>query len=163
MGGGDSDGGGVGASTAEAAASSSEPVTVRDIRRYKCEFCGVVRSKKRLIRDHVLEHHEVGGFFSRSSRMRVACPCSESICAADFRGSCELRATSTISTLCVLQDEVGDLDECARGGGGAPRASHDCEECGAGFKKPAHLKQHMQSHSHEVPNSSSISVLLFRE
>jgi general transcription factor IIIA len=61
MGEGDSDGGGVGASAAQAAASSSsEPVTVRDIRRYKCEFCGVVRSKKRLIRDHVLEHHEVG-------------------------------------------------------------------------------------------------------
>ena len=52
----------------------------------------------------------------------------------------------------VLQDEVDALDEYCDGGGDASRkeTSHDCEECGARFKKPAHLKQHMQSHSTEV-------------
>ncbi|ONK61239.1 uncharacterized protein A4U43_C08F27650 [Asparagus officinalis] len=30
----------------------------RDIRRYYCEYCGICRSKKSLIRSHVLTYHK---------------------------------------------------------------------------------------------------------
>ncbi|XP_052157083.1 transcription factor IIIA-like [Oryza glaberrima] len=85
----------------------------RDIRRYKCDFCSVVRSKKGLIRAHVLEHHK---------------------------------------------DEVDDLDDYLGRGGGETRKEmdHDCKVCGASFKKPAHLRQHMQSHSLERPFSCHV-------
>ena len=52
----------------------------------------------------------------------------------------------------MLQDELDYLDDYTEGGYGPPlkETSHDCEECGARFEQPAHLKQHMLSHSPEV-------------
>ncbi|KAM0016531.1 putative transcription factor C2H2 family [Helianthus debilis subsp. tardiflorus] len=78
----------------------------RDIRRYTCAYCGIVRSKKTLITTHILQSHHQD----------------------------------------EIKEEEGDGEADENGG-----KMNVCEECGVSFKKPAHLKQHMQSHSLERP------------
>ncbi|KAI3818222.1 hypothetical protein L1987_12025 [Smallanthus sonchifolius] len=79
---------------------------LRDVRRYTCAYCGIVRSKKTMITTHIQSQH---------------------------------------------QDEIKEEEEEEEEGEEKGGKGNVCEECGVSFSKPAHLRQHMQSHSLERP------------
>ncbi|KAJ3679436.1 hypothetical protein LUZ60_017447 [Juncus effusus] len=84
----------------------------RDIRKYCCEYCGISRSKKALLRSHIASAHQ--------------------------------------DKVKEIEEKEEDKEE------GSKEERNKCETCGACFKKPAHLKQHMVSHSLEKPLSCPI-------
>ncbi|KAJ1413494.1 Zinc finger C2H2-type [Sesbania bispinosa] len=83
---------------------SIERPIFRDIRRYFCQYCGICRSKKTLITNHINSLHKE---------------------EMEKEGIQRDQETEDIKL-------------------------NTCKECGASFKKPAYLLQHMQSHSLEV-------------
>ncbi|KAL0908937.1 hypothetical protein M5K25_023451 [Dendrobium thyrsiflorum] len=98
--------------------NDKQQIIFRDIRRYYCEHCGICRSKKSLLRSHILSHHKE-----------------------------ELQM--------VKLDEVSAFKPASQ------KVQHACEECGASFWKPAHLAQHMKSHSVERPFACPVKDCYF--
>ncbi|CAL9174015.1 unnamed protein product [Musa hybrid cultivar] len=94
-------------------AGVKEKPAFRDVRRYYWQYCGICRSKKNLIRSHIVASHKF-----------------------------ELEETQS--------DEVEGINkvDCVM--------QHACQECGASFRKPAHMKQHMLSHCIERPFSCPV-------
>ncbi|XP_068344526.1 transcription factor IIIA-like [Pyrus communis] len=75
----------------------------------------------------------------------------------EFCGIC--RSKKALIASHILDHHKGEMDMEKEAGGegeGEKINSNTCEECGATFKKPAHLKQHMQSHSLERPYVCSV-------
>ncbi|KAM1501026.1 hypothetical protein EV1_026051 [Malus domestica] len=75
----------------------------------------------------------------------------------EFCGIC--RSKKALIASHILDHHKGEMDMEKEAGGegeGEKEKANTCEECGATFKKPAHLKQHMQSHSLERPYVCSV-------
>ncbi|XP_008367872.3 transcription factor IIIA-like isoform X2 [Malus domestica] len=73
----------------------------------------------------------------------------------EFCGICRFKKTLIASH--ILNHHKMDMAKEAGGEGeGEKEKCNTCEECGATFKKPAHLKQHIQSHSLERPYVCSV-------
>ncbi|XP_050116885.1 transcription factor IIIA-like isoform X1 [Malus sylvestris] len=75
----------------------------------------------------------------------------------EFCGIC--RSKKALIASHILDHHKGEMDMEKEAGGegeGEKEKSNTCEDCGATFKKPAHLKQHMQSHSLERPYVCSV-------
>ncbi|KAA8528049.1 hypothetical protein F0562_035082 [Nyssa sinensis] len=61
------------------------------------------------------------------------------------------RSKKSLLTSHLLSCHQDEMKEQKTVGDGEEGKLNTCEECGASFQKPAHLKQHMQSHSPERP------------
>ncbi|KAM0969553.1 hypothetical protein TB2_017425 [Malus domestica] len=74
----------------------------------------------------------------------------------EFCGICRFKKTLIASHILNHHKQMDMAKEAGGEGEGEKEKCNTCEECGATFKKPAHLKQHIQSHSLERPYVCSV-------
>lgn len=67
----------------------------------------------------------------------------------EYCGICRSKK-SLISSHIMSQHREEIAEKEQNEGDGDGKKPNTCDECGASFLKPAHLKQHMQSHSIEI-------------
>lgn len=141
------------------------PVIFRDIRRYYCEYCGIGRSKKSLISWHILSHHQVFQSFhccilwiyeyTKETNMYMVSS------LFPFFGILILeKVLMGFFIVNVNQEELKQKEEENEQAKDEPKVNI-CEQCGVSFKKPAYLRQHMQSHSLEVIILAFLRFVLF--
>ncbi|KAG6529934.1 hypothetical protein ZIOFF_012151 [Zingiber officinale] len=123
----------------------------RDIRRYYCQFCGICRSKKKLLRSHILTNHkrpftcsvdDCHTSFKRKDHLTrhslthqgklFACPVSNCNCKFGFKAN--------------IKRHVREIHEDESPSEG--QQHYVCGEpgCGKIFKYPSKLKKHEDSH-----------------
>ncbi|KAH7307027.1 hypothetical protein KP509_22G042900 [Ceratopteris richardii] len=125
-------------------------------RLYRCQLCGVSRSKRSLMLSHMQKCHPhslLEFCVEGKERRRYKCP----ICG-DYRSKISMlrkhmqeahsHSTNQIKEVCESSEEGNDPQYLL---GTKKRKCFECNECGMLFKKPSVFKQHLFTHAPERP------------